>query len=836
MMDAARWKQIKEIFHPAIELSGDERMRFVDESCGEDPELRDEVLALLASHDEPQPSIDNPSHTVTDFVAGLSDENMVGKQIGAYRIEREIGRGGMGSVFLARRADEEFYQVVAIKLIKRGFDTDEIISRFKHERRILAALDHPYITRLFDGGTTEDGRPYLVMEYVEGLPLTKYCDEKRLGIEERLKLFLKVCSALLYAHSSLVIHRDLKPSNILVTADGNPKLLDFGVAKLLTPERFDTVGTVHGSRAMTPCYASPEQIDNKKITVTSDVYSLGVVLYELLSGRLPFKFQSMRVDEISKTLAEIPPTWPSAAVVRSGELVSPEAVAAARGISIERLRRKLFGDLDTIVLMAIRKEPERRYASPLRFAEDIENYLQGRPIAGRKDSLGYRTAKFVQRNKAGVAAGVGIAATLIGGLIAVSRQARKAQRERDRAIAAARRVENINRFAKKVMGSAQPGNRGKDVRFIEVMAEMEEALERDLGEQPEEMGELLSTLGLTYLSLGIFDKAENCIRKSLQIRSRIYPRRTVPVAESFWNFAKLQHAKGLLKEAEPYYLEAEEIFLECRGPLSVTLAAVKSDFGHLLALTGRHQESIDKHQEALAIRRRGLGNDHPDVAMSLGETGNVLAMMMGRYEESIPYQREALRILQRFHRGDHPDIAKTYLYLGSAVHRIDPSAAIGYAKEAHTIRLRLFDPSHPDVAWANYNIGYYLVREGKGAEAIHHAKAVIREVGSGLPKEHAVVSSTYLMMGRGFLLEKDYDQAMRAFDECLSLRRATLPEDHWLIATVEGFKGYTLALSGRVADGVDLMAASAATLVEKLGDEHAQTKEALERLSEFQPA
>lgn len=833
-MNAERWKQIKEIFHPATELSGEERMKFVAESCRDDVELRGEVLALLASHDEPQPSIDSPSHTVTDFVTGLGDASLVGKQIGVYQIEREIGRGGMGSVFLARRAADEFEQVVAIKLIKRGFDTHEIISRFKHERRILAALDHPYITRLFDGGTTDDGRPYLVMEHIEGLPLTTYCDEKKLGVEDRLRLFLKVCSAVSYAHSNLVIHRDLKPSNILVTADGNPKLLDFGVAKLLSPDRFDTVGTIHGSRAMTPCYASPEQIDNKKITVASDIYSLGVVLYELLSGRLPFKFRSMRLDEISKTLAEVPPAWPSAAVVRGGDSQSAEKVAASRGMGVERLRRTLLGDLDTIVLMAMRKEPERRYASPMRFADDIENYLKGRPIEGRKDSLGYRTVKFVQRNKAGVAAGAGIAASLIGGFIAVSRQARKAQRERDRAVASARKAENINRFAKKVLESAQPGNRGKDVRFIEVMAETEEALERDFSEQPEERSELLSTLGLTYLSLGIFDKAENCIRKALEIRREIYPRRALQVAESCWNFAKLQHAKGLLKEAEPYYLEAEEIFLEHRGPLSVRLAGIKTDLGHLLALTGRHEESIDSHKEALTIRRRRLGNDHPDVAMSLGETGNVLAMMMGRYEESIPYQREALRILQRFHKGDHPDIAKTYLYLGSAVHRMDPQAAIDYAKEALAMRLRIFDPSHPDVAWANYNIGYYLVREGKGAEAVGFAKAVVKMVGAGLPKEHAVVSSTYLMLGRGFILEKDYEKAMRAFEECFQLRRATLPADHWLISTVEGFMGYALALSGRVDEGVARMSASHAALAEKLGHDHAQTKEALERLLEFQ--
>lgn len=844
-MNPERWKKIKDIFHPAVDLPLVERRRFIDEHCEGDDELRDEVLALLAANEESPISFEKSAHTVTEFVTGLEEEDMVGRQIGAYRVEREIGRGGMGRVFLARRADDEFDKVVAIKLIKRGFDTDEIISRFKHERRILAALDHPYITRLFDGGTTEDGRPYLVMEYVEGLPLTRYCDEKRLSIDERLKLFLKVCEAVTYAHINLVVHRDLKPGNILITSDGNPKLLDFGVAKLLMSDGIHTQRTEEMARAMTPCYASPEQIRNEKITIPSDVYSLGVILYELLTGSRPFRLRSMKAEEMARVIAEVPPMLPSTVITRgdgsigrseAGAPTRSQAIAQARGTTVERLKRKLRGDLDNIILMAIRKEPDRRYVSSFRLAIDIQNYLAGLPVLARKDSVGYRAGKFVQRNKAGVVAGVGIAASLIAGFVAVSRQAKRAQRERDRAIDAARRAKAVNRFTKKVLSSAQPGNRGRDVKLIELMEEIEQGLQTDFPNQSHEMADLLATLGLTHLSLGTFDKAERAFSDSLEIRRRLFPRLSVEVAEGFWNYGKILHAKGLLKDAEPYYREAERIFREVRGPMSVRRASVISDLAHLVALTGRHEESIDLHRGALTLRRKALGPDHPDVALSLGEMGNVLAMSMSRFAESVPYQREALRIMRLHHKGDHPEIAKFLLYLGSGLHRDDPAAAIDFAKQSLEMRQRLFEPSHPDIAWANYNVGYYLVREGKGSEAVRYAKDVVKMVVAGLPKEHAVVNSSYLLLGRGHLLEGDYAAAMRAFDECLALRKATLPADHWLLATTESFRGYTLALSGRVEDGVELMAASVSTLVEKLGEDHAQTKEARERLSEFQPA
>lgn len=831
-MDPLRWQLIKDIFHPASELPVGERYDFVTSQCGGDDALQAEILALLASHETADLTFSAGVRSVAGFVTGLAHEDMVGRQVGAYRIEREIGRGGMGSVYLARRAEGDFDKAVAIKLIKRGFDTDEIVSRFRHERRILASLDHPYITKLLDGGSTGDGRPYLVMEYVEGRPLTFFCEENGLDVGERLELFLKVCSAVSFAHSNLVIHRDLKPSNIAITKDGSPRLLDFGIAKLLSPyPQTLTAGTADAFRAMTPDYASPEQLSGGPITLASDVYSLGVVLYELLAGQKPYRVSAANADVMLRTVLDTVPDRPSSVVAaRAAREVGP---AAGRRASADRLRRELRGDLDNIILMALRKEPVRRYPSVESFADDIRRHLAGMPVKARRDTIGYRAGKFVSRNKAGVAAGVGIAASILFALASSSRQARRARRDRDRAVREARRAEAVNRFAKKMLTSVDPSRSGKDVRFLDVLTEIEAALARDFADEPESMAELRLTIGLTFLSLGIFDRAETELEESLKMRRRLFPRRSVEVAESLGAVAKVLHATGRILEAEPLYLEALETFTEVRGEGSMRVARVLTDLGHLLALAGRHDESISRQKQALDIKRRLLGPDHLEVAISLGEIGNVLVMMLSRFAEAEPFLREALRIARLHHAGDNPEVAKFLLYLGSAMHEKDPVQAIGFARQSFEMRRRLFGDSHPEVAWAAYNIGYYSVRQGDADEAVKMASSVVEMTERGLPREHAVVNSSLLLLGRGRLLEGRLGDALSAFEECLELRRATLPAGHWLLSTTANFRGYCLAGMGELGEGIEMLRSSFEELERALGPDHPQTKEALARLREF---
>jgi eukaryotic-like serine/threonine-protein kinase len=388
-----RWKKVAAIFEQALELPTTGRAAFLKKNCNRDGELRREVESLLESHASAGSFIDEPGlffseDELKDDVAAVAP----GHLIGAYRVIREIGRGGMGTVYLAERADQQYEKQVAIKLIKRGMDTDSVLRHFRKERQILAGFDHPNIARLFDGGTTEDGLPYFVMEYVEGLPIDEYCDAHRLGVAERLKLFREVCAAVSYAHRRLVIHRDIKRSNILVTSEGVPKLLDFGIAKILqTDNAAESMLTLTGMRPMTPEYASPEQVRGDPVTAASDVYSLGVVLYELLTGSSPYRLTSHSPREVERAITEQEPTPPSTATPENNRKSVRAGLAFAN-------RKSLRGDIDNIVLMALRKEPGRRYQSVDQFADDIRRYLEARPVLARKDTLVYRAGKFIRRN------------------------------------------------------------------------------------------------------------------------------------------------------------------------------------------------------------------------------------------------------------------------------------------------------------------------------------------------------------------------------------------------------------------------------------------------------
>ncbi|HEY0003992.1 MAG TPA: protein kinase [Pyrinomonadaceae bacterium] len=397
-MSSERWDQIDKIFQTAVGLPPDERTRYIAEACAGDEQLRTKLEALVSQTEESGGSAaeleaekDDRAALVSSHI--LEGETMRGKRIGAYQIVREVGRGGMGAVYLAERADSEFRRRVAIKLIKRGMDTDFIIRRFRNERQILAALEHPNIGCLLDGGTTEDGLPYFVMEYIEGRPLYRYCDAARLNIRERLRLFSQICAALHYAHQNLVIHRDLKPSNILVTHEGVPKLLDFGIAKLLNPDLAPNTldPTATSMRLMTPEYASPEQVQGLTMTPASDIYSLGVLLYELLTGHRPYRIRSRMPHEVARVVCEEHPERPSLAVTRPDEVlpfsysggapVTLTSLCEARGGTPESLRRELAGGLDNVILKSLQKEPRQRYKTAEQLREDILRYLDGHPVS-----------------------------------------------------------------------------------------------------------------------------------------------------------------------------------------------------------------------------------------------------------------------------------------------------------------------------------------------------------------------------------------------------------------------------------------------------------------------
>ncbi len=409
-MSSEKWNRVNELFYAALDRPPEQRNTFLKDACGSDLSLQQEVESLLAAFHSSDDFIQSPAaKNALEFLLHREVQLIAGDRIGAYNIVREIVRGGMGAVYLGARADELFKKSVAVKLIKRGMDTDDVLKHFRNEQQILGNFDHPNIARLIDAGSTESGLPYFIMEYVEGQPIDQYCDQQSLSITRRLELFQQVCAAVSYAHRNLVVHRDIKPTNILVTANGVPKLLDFGIAKILQSEAAER-STATGIHFMTPEYASPQQAQGLPVTTLSDVYSLGVLLYELLTGHSPYRLKNRSAVEIMRAITETQPQLPSAIIntvdqnsADGDPLPNPESVSKTREGSPERLRRRLRGDLDNIVLMAMRKEPQRRYQSVDQLSEDIRRHLQGLPIAARKDTFVYRTARFVLRNRIPVA-------------------------------------------------------------------------------------------------------------------------------------------------------------------------------------------------------------------------------------------------------------------------------------------------------------------------------------------------------------------------------------------------------------------------------------------------
>lgn len=631
-MRREEWRKIEELLDVALELEPTERRRFL---AGLDvpPDLRIEFESLLACDEHTNGFLNAPAMALSaDF---FDEDNLTearaGQHVGAYRILREIGRGGMGTVFLAERADGQFEQSVALKVVRRSFADTDLARRFRQERQILASLNHPNIARLLDGGVSVDGEPFLAMEYVEGLRIDAYADVHQLSTHERLRLFRQVCGAVQYAHQNLVIHRDLKPSNILVTAEGVPKLLDFGIAKLLDAEN-GGAQTVTAVGVMTPEYASPEQVRGESVTTASDVYSLGVVLYELLTGRRPYRVTGRRPDEIARAIREQEPLKPSEArsepPASAGPVLNPRD--DARGSDLKSLR----GDLDNIVLMAMRKEPSRRYASVAQFAEDIRRHLDGLPVLARKDTFKYRATKFVNRNKMAVAAAALVTLALIGGILGVVWQARaasekailaaakqvEAEESRGRAEREAEKTRKILAFMERVLSYASPawyaeGNqlRGQ-ARLIDVLNEMAGKIESEFPGDLDIQAELHHKCAEIFLANQMIDSAEAHARRALELRRRVFGERHAEVAKDLYYLGAMAGQQGKTLECKKLFLQAAGIFREV-APGNANLAYLLEDLGSIEAeIFGDAYEADRVLTESLELFRRGDGDAHHNTA------------------------------------------------------------------------------------------------------------------------------------------------------------------------------------------------------------------------------
>jgi tetratricopeptide (TPR) repeat protein len=762
-MEAQQWHKVDRLFEGALDRPPVDRPAFLDAACAGDTALRRQVERLLAADAQG-----------SGFLASLPDELL--------RLsldDREDGgSGGMGTVYLARRKDEHYERDVAIKVLRSGLATTEAFHRFIAERQILARLEHPNIARLYDGGSTEDGRPYLVMELVEGLPVDEYCDRHRLTIDQRLDLFLKICAAVQHAHQNLLVHRDLKPANILITPEGEPKLLDFGIAKRLAPEAGETLQrTQIGLRLLTPRYASPEQARGDAISTASDVYSLGIILYELLAGRGPYQISVELPYEIERAICEQEPERPSAALFRPGP-PSPEEIAQSRKTRPPALASRLSGDLDNIVLMALRKEPRRRYGSATQLAQDLEKHLQDLPVTARPDTLRYRTRKFARRHRAALAVTAAVVLLVAGSVASLVAQGRKLAQERDKARYALT-------FLVDTFKQADPyQTQGEKITAREILDQGAARISRELSGEPDVQAALMDAIGEVNLGLGRFDEAGPLLTRALALRRQLAGPDSLEVAESLEHLAAYQIKRSSLKTAESSLRQALAIRRRRQDNGDLALANTLNRLGDLLVQQGATPEDAPEiealFQEALAIARRVEGPEGLTVGETLIQLGGFRSER-GNYTEAKRLYQEGLAV-ERKALGDRAP----RLYRDQSSFGIILVWAGKYAEAEALLRRCLktqraiLGPKHPDVAETMHNLSIALHYPGRYREAEAINREVLAMVRSYYGPTHWRVANTLHNLGNNLAGQKRYEEAITLYNQSLEVRRQSSGEEDTL--------------------------------------------------------
>ncbi|MCH9651820.1 MAG: tetratricopeptide repeat protein [Deltaproteobacteria bacterium] len=820
-------KRIDEIFDAAVERQGKGRQSYLDQACAGDLELRKQVEALLGADQAAQRFLERPVARVTSTPDTDVEEESVAtlQRLGPYRILEPLGSGGMGSVFIAAREDQEFQRLVAVKLIRRGLESAAARRRFIVERQILAGLEHPYVARLYDGGTTEAGQPYLVMELVDGLPIDRYCDEHRLSIGDRLELFAKVCEAVQFAHRSLVVHRDLKPANILVTEDGNPKLLDFGIAKLLDahshPFPFDT--TLTGPSPRTPSYSSPEQIRGGAVTTATDVYALGVLLYRLLTGRSPYRLESNLPHELEKAILEQEPLRPSSSLalkdsIEGEESLSPGEIALRRSTRIKPLRKLLRGDIDVIVSTALRKEGTQRYGSAKDLAEDLERHRKNLPVQAQRDSLFYRTGKFLRRHRLSVAIAASIVLVTAGFIIRQEEEKRRILQQRQREQA-------VTTFLKSLFEVSDPGeNRGQTLTAQEILEKGAEELQQSLEDQPilkasllttigevfsnlgqikeglayfeqaqkimsatpsaahRERGMILERLGWCHLWFGELDQAQASLENALDHYQQMVPLDPEPIVDTLALLARSYRNQGDFQHSEAAALEAIKVARTELGE-SVALARAEGEMAKTLLEQGAHREAGEILEQVVASRIRFQGSDHPDVLAIMG-TQALAFNRSGDSEAARDTYVQILNMQRRVLGENHPMLTIIYSNLAASELKLAhfPAAEAAISKALAGIR-KTRENNHSAIGVNLQFLTVIQLSQGKLGTALETAEDCLRLFLEAEGEEHQETGISYVLRGMVQRALGRVTEAEASLRQGLSILRRSLPSNNPRIAT-----------------------------------------------------
>jgi len=822
-MSQPDWQALQEAFEKVLSQPKSEQQSYLHTNYQDDVELFNALLKLLRADAENAAAKSDPYSIKLESI----DKQLIGSSIDGWEIQKLIGTGGMGSVFLAEKKSGGYRQLVALKVIKKGMDSETVINRFRQERKILASLNHPNIARLIDGGITNDGRPYFAMELVKGLPINQYCDTNKLTISQRLELFQKACKAVHYAHKNLIVHRDLKPSNIIVTDEGELKLLDFGIAKLLD-ESSDNQFTRTGMQLHTPAYASPEQLISDSITTSVDIYALGILLYEILSGKRPYEMKRSQKEFIELVLAG-EPVKPSEAIMEETLLANPETTKTLEEISNDRgeqtvgLRRTLSGDLDTICLMAMHRESERRYSSANELSEDISRHLNGLPVFAQTDSFYYRLQKLIKRNIPSTVISIIAIISIVTLSVFYTVQLAK---QRDAAVVEREKAEKVVEFVTDLFKISDPEqSKGEKITARDILDAGAIQIKTELTDQPEVQLMMRRVLGEVYYNLGLETRAREILTQTLEEQKKLLGDLHLDVAITKILLGFIHQDRGKYELAEPLFLEAFKVQKLLLNDDHFLLVESLNILGAFHQQKGDYSQAESLFESALRMVKRLTNEDNEYLAETLKNLASV-KRILDRNEEAEPLLRNALDMQLRIYKdGSHPKIDDTkrelagllrntrrfdeakmlyleiidsrtkmlgndhlevahvwnsYSQLLSDMH--DYQGALDANKTFLDITLRAYSGSHPSLAAAYNNRALLLKYNNLFDEAIEHFNLSIEmQDAIELPKRHA--NRSYPLAGKAdiYLEKKNHLKAKIAYTEVLSLLRESFSEQHILV-------------------------------------------------------
>jgi eukaryotic-like serine/threonine-protein kinase len=881
MIPRARWQQIQSLFEQLVDVHGADRAAQLDESCGGDADLRLSVESLLDLDRSREDPLLNAIGAAAESLLEDHRDRLIGTRVGSYRIVSILGHGGMSIVYRAERDDAQYQQTVAIKVLQHATLHPRLRSRLHSERHILATLDHPSIARLIDSGDLEDGTPYLVMEHVDGESMDVFCDSRTLFIRERLELFIEVCAAVHYAHRNLVVHRDIKASNIFVTDEGAPKLLDFGIAKLLAPESLSHTLPVTRlqERILTPENAAPEQVLGRPITTATDIYALGVLLYLLLTGRSPYRLLSYSQLQLERAICMDDPARPSQMVVSKlkGETDSDRSrISDRRGLSPQRLRARLTGDLDAIVAMAMRKEPDRRYPSVEALADDLRRHLMGQPVRARLGDWRYNTAKFLRRNVLVVLAAVGVflGLTVIAGVtlwqnhrISIARDA--TAQERDRA-------QQVSAFLVEVFSRADPFYaQGKEPTAKDLLDRGAAEIRDNTNLQPEVRAQLLDSIAIAYRRQGLYANSIPLFEEVVAIRrdARPFNNRTLAVALANLSQALADAGRRVSAEAditealkvlqtgdtpatvetadilqqfglfslnaksdpggaESMFKQALSIYRELPGDQNLAIASTLSALASTAVWSGKYEQGESYQREALNIFRATSNSKHPNHNVALASLGYILTQR-GKFTEAEQTLNEALQVERTVFGVDNQRIAAIEADLGALYQREgDTTRALAAAKEALRISILRLGPTHPTTGYYYDGIANIYLQAGDLDDAESNVRKAMSVYAQELPPRHLYVAAARQLLGEVFLRRGLLQNAEKEFRIALDME-TTLGGADWQIARTNASIGWLLIESNNAAAGEPMLVEAQALLLKRLSARHPETVQATARLAQY---